>query len=256
MTKKTLYHLSAFLLVLALMACKKETLPTPLLLPHDDRSEVKYVCYITNDQRELQHDMTYLSRFYVRTDSSTGKHIHYYIENNKLIRYYGDDDGTLWQEVKLDLAVYALNAGYPYREPIPFSYWKPIFRKKQGFGSEWDVNVDTTYTVDDSTNQPHEFQFTFAGEARLDGWTDLIVPARRDSALRVLNVHWKSFTQSVYDRTAKDSVWVQRGEGREFFHPQFGLARSMSDYTVMRKNQAPVSRKSTMDLYYMLIPNR
>ena len=130
--KKTLIAIA--LLCAALNCSKREEIPTPALLPLQEGSQIKYVSYLTDSLRQIQHQMEYIPRYYVRSDSSTAGKRHYYVEKNRLCSYRVDTKGGLDAEVQLDLSAYAAAAGFPYKEPILFSYWRPLFRKEEGFG--------------------------------------------------------------------------------------------------------------------------
>jgi len=231
-------------------------IPTPVLLPLEENSEIKYISYVTDGLKQIQHQLEYIPRFYVRTDSSGKKNIHYYIENNKLNSYIVDEQGTLATRVQLDLATYSLAAGFPYREPVPYSYQRLVFKKQEGFGTSWSVEADTQFVQFDAQQQPHTLAYGHRGYARLEGWTSLAVPASKTENLQVLDVRWRHLLNYLLDKTTGDTLWVQRGEGHEYFEPRFGLARSMSNYTIRKKGEAPVYRLSTMDLYLMIIPSK
>ena len=235
---------------------KKEIIPTPVLLPLVEGSEIKYVSFVTDSLKAIQHQLEYLPRHYVRSDEINGKERHFYVENNRLNNYSVLKNGAIETRVQVDIAAFAAAAGLPYSQPVPFSYLRVIFRKEKGFGTSWKVYADTTVIVKDREQQPRTLSFVHEADARLEDWTDLYVPASPKEKLRVLNVHWLHFRNYLYDHTTGDTLWVQRGEGRELFHPEFGLARAMSNYTTRKKGEAAIYRQSTMDLYLMVIPSK
>ena len=235
---------------------KKDSIPTPILLPLMENSEIKYVSYVTDSLRQIQHQMEYGSRFYLRTDSVENKQVHYYLEKNKRNFYTVDEHGTVVTAIELDLASYGLAGGFPYQQPIPFAYPRTVFKKERGFGTTWTVQADTQFVLADAQGQPHRLEFCHHSEARLQGLEQVTVPASPGKPLKVLDVRWPRFVNYLYDHTTGDTLWVQRGEGHEYFEPRFGLARSMSNYTIRKKGEAPVYRLSTMDLYLMIIPSK
>ncbi|NLP10722.1 hypothetical protein GX408_10040 [bacterium] len=246
-----------FLPVILLAVCtKRQDIPTPPLLPLAEHSEIKYVSYVTDSLKRIQHQLEYLPRYFSRTDSSGGVKVHYYIENHRLNSYREDADGTLTACVHLDLAGFAFTAGFPYREPIPFSYQRVIFKKQKRFRTVWSVQADTQFVALDGQGQPHTLEFGHRGVARLNGWVEVTVPAAHYEKLRTLNVHWLRLYNYLYDHTAGDTLWSQNGDGNEYFEPRFGLARVAGNYTVRKKGAAPVYRMSTMDLYLMIIPSQ
>ncbi|OPZ67293.1 MAG: hypothetical protein BWY83_02648 [bacterium ADurb.Bin478] len=243
--------------MLLFAACdKRQNIPTPLLLPLVEKSEIKYVSYVTDSLKQIQHQLEYLPRYFSRTDSSGREKVHYYIENNRLNSYREDADGTLTARVHLDLAGFAQAAGFPYREPSPFSYQRVIFKKQQRFRTTWSVQADTQFVALDAQGQSHTLEFGHRGFARLKGWADVTVPASHNEKLRTLNVQWPRLYNYLYDRTAGDTLWSQNGDGNEYFEPRFGLARVAGNYTVRKKGAAPVYCMSTMDLYLMIIPGQ
>lgn len=235
---------------------KKEVIPTPVLLPLVEGTEIKYVSFVTDSLKAIQHQLEYLPRHYVRSDEINNKQRHFYVENNRLNHYSVLKNGTIETRVQVDIAAFAAAAGLPYVQPVNFSYPRVVFRKEKGFGTRWQVHADTTVIIHDKLQQPRTLSFVHEADARLEEWTDLFVPASPKEKLHVLNVHWLHFTNYLYDHSSGDTLWVQRGEGREFFHPEFGLARAMSNYTTRKKGEAAIYRQSTMDLYLMVIPNK
>ncbi|HNW60232.1 MAG TPA: hypothetical protein PKI62_11190 [bacterium] len=233
---------------------KRESIPVPVYLPLSEGSQIKYVSYVTDSLRRIQHAMEYFPRYYLRSDSSTAIKRHFYIENNKLNSYSVDPQGRITTHVAVDLATYAAAAGFPYRAPVPFAYPRQVFSKEKGFGTTWSARADTQFTVLDTASQPRTLEFGYRGEARLAGWAEITVPASKFEKLHVLDVHWPRLVNYLIDHDSGDTLWVQHGAGHEYFDPRFGLARSTSDYTVHKKGEAPVYRQSTLDLYLMLIP--
>jgi hypothetical protein len=255
--KKTVLGIGFIIALIIVSSCgKKEKIPVPVLLPLQEGSQIKYVSYVTDSLRQIQHVLEYIPRYYVRTDSSAGLKRYYYVEKNKLNSYLVDEKGCLSTRIQLDLAAYATMAGFPYHEPISFSYWRPIFKKEEGFGTNWTVQADTQFVIYDAQQKLHALEFGHHSKARLDGWSDIYVPASKGEKMRVLNVHWLEFRNFLYDSGSGDTLWVQRGEGRELFEPKFGLARAMNNYTTRKKGEAPQYRQSTLDLYLMIIPGK
>jgi uncharacterized protein YbdZ (MbtH family) len=246
--------LAALASILAVCGPKK-TIPTPVLLPLAEGSQIKYVSYVTDRLKQIQHQLEYIPRYYSHSDSLQQPKIHYYIEANKLNQYSVDERGTLISRANVDLSTFALAAGFPYREPISFSYPRKIFEKRNGFGSVWSVKADTQIVVLDSLQKPHQLGFGHRGTACLEGWSEVAVPASPSAKLKVLDVHWTQLQNYLIDSTSGDTLWVQRGEGHEYFEPRFGLARATKNYTVQKKGESPAYRQSTMDLYLMIIPS-
>jgi hypothetical protein len=243
--------------ILFSLACRKqEEIPVPVLLPLKEGSQIKYVSYVTDSLKQIKHQLEYIPRYYVRTDSTVRVKRHYFVERNKLSSYRVDSKGKIETWIQIDLAAYAAAAGFPYHEPVEFSYWRPVFQKEKGFGTQWTAAADTEFTLVDAQQKTHKIAFGHRGKARLDGWAEITVPASKGEKLRVLNVHWLEYSNFLVDRESGDTLWVQRGEGRELFEPSFGMARAMSNYTTRRKGEAPIYRQSTLDLYLMMIPGK
>ncbi len=235
---------------------KRESIPVPVFLPLAEGSQIKYVSYVTDSLRRIQHALEYFPRYYVRSDSSTAVKRHYYIENNKLNSYSVDPQGRITLQVQVDLATYAAAAGFPYGMPVFFSYPRLAFDKTRGVGTTWSVRADTQFIVVDAEKNARALEFGYRGEARLEGWSEVTVPASHGQKLKVLDVRWPLLLNYLRDRASGDTLWVQRGEGHEYFDPRFGLARSTNNYTIRKKSEAPVYRQSTLDLYLMIIPSK
>lgn len=255
--KKTLTSFCLFIVMILFAGCgKRESIPVPVYLPLVEGSQIKYVSYVTDSLRRIQHELEYFPRYYVRSDSTTAIKRHYYIENNQLNSYTVDPQGRITLQVQVDLATYAAAAGFAYHEPVPFRYPRTVFDKSRGVGTTWSVRADTQFVTVDGTNSTRTLEYGYRGEARLEGWSEVTVPASRGQKLRVLDIRWPRLMNYLRDQTTGDTLWVQRGEGHEYFDPRFGLARSTNNYTIRKQDDRPVYRQSTLDLYLMLIPNK
>ncbi len=244
-----------FILVigLAVINCSKHSLPpTPFLLLLQEDARTQYVSYVTNEKKELLHAMDYIDRNYVRSDTIADKIVHYFLEKGQIYGFYIDKEGSLWQEVKIDLAVYALNAGFTYREPIAFSYWKPLIKRNKGIGTSWSTAAQQTFVVYDSLNRPHTLKYSFEGQATLVGWAEVIVPANRNNLMKTIHVRWNHFSNTLFDLTDDCLVWQQKGEAGDYFDPEIGLIRSIADYTITKRDGKGISRKSTFELYLLI----
>ena len=236
--------------------CQRAADKAPLLLPLEEKARVQYVSYVTNEKNELLYTMDYFDRQYVRADTASDQITHYYIEKNQLKRFYTEERNTIFQEIKIDLAAYAVNGGFPYHNSIPFSYWKPVFKNDRGKGTSWSVHADTQFVCLDASGKPHTLHYRFSGKARFDGWSKIFVPADRTREFKVLHVHWPEFENSLFDLTDNENVWLQKGSASDYFEPEFGLLRSIADYTISKKKEPAVKRKSTWELYLLLIPGK
>jgi len=241
-------------LVIGSASCHKRFDQALVFMPANEKARVQFISYVTNDKKELLHTMEYYDRQYLRADTVGNQIVHYYIEQNQIKRFYTDPQGAIHQEVKVDLATFALQGGFRYQAPALFSYWKTAYDKRDGIGTSWKFKVDTTFAAVDSLGRTHALRYTASGKARLAGWTKLIVPADRTRKLDVVQVKWPEFENQLYDITSGDWVWRQQGKADDFFEPTFGLVRSMADYTQKTGNRPAVARSSTYELYLMILP--
>lgn len=233
--------------------CSKQSLPkTPLLLLLQPDARTQYISYVTNEKKELLHAMDYIDRNYVRSDTIANKIVHYFVERGKLHGFYVDKEGTLWQEIKMDLAALALNAGFVYREPIEFSFWKPLLKRNKGIGTTWSISAQQTFVVYDSLNHPHTLRYSYEGTATLAGWAKIIVPANRGNLMKAIQVKWNHFSNTLYDLTDDRVVWEQKGDASDYFDPEVGLLRSIADYSVRKHSGEELIRKSTFELYLLI----
>lgn len=244
------------LAILALSCSRHAEIPVPVLLPLEQGSEIKYVSYVTDSLKQILHPLEYFPRYYVRSDSSASVQKHYYIENKQLNYYQVDRHGEIATRVVLDLGAFAAAAGLPYTEPIPFTYWRTVFKKDRGIGTRWSVAVDTQIVVRDAAAQLRTLKFGHFGQARLEDWTEVTVPASKGEILRVLNVHWTDMVTFLYEPASGDTLWSQHAEARELYEPRFGLTRSMSSYRIHKLGSPSLYRQSTMDLYLLMIPDK
>jgi hypothetical protein len=223
-------------------------------MPANEKARVQFISYVTNEKKELLHTMEYSDRQYLRADTLGKQIVHYYVEQNQIKRFYTDPQGVIHQEVKVDLATFALQGGFRYSDPVLFSYWKTAYDKRNGIGTSWKLQVDTTFAAVDSLGRIHALRFTASGKARLAGWTKLTVPAERTKSLDVVQVKWAEFENKLYDITRDEWVWRQQGKADDFFEPKYGLVRNMADYILQPGKKPEITRSSTYELYLMILP--
>lgn len=234
--------------------CQKSVNITPVLVPLSEKARVQFISYVTNEKKELLRAMEYFDRNYIYTDTVGTRKIHYYIEQGQLHGFYTDRQGSLFLQIKVDIASYALNAGFTYQNPILYTFWKPIFKRNDGIGTSWIVQTDTQFVALDPNGKQHTLKFQFSAKARFVGWENVRVPADKSKLFKALKVHWEKFEYSLFDMTNSEMVWLQKGDAADYFEPKFGLLRSIADYTISKKNEPDVFRKSTWELYLMILP--
>ncbi len=254
--KKYLLNSLFLIILVAFLNCEKKKEPGLLFLPVNPDAKLKFISYVTNEKNEIIHQFEYFERQYIYTDTVGSRLIHHYLDHNKLAAFYQDDSGTIWNQTNIDLAALAVGFGFKYQDSVAFSYWKPVIKMHKGIGTSWNLKADTTFRLVDSEGKEHLLQYDFSGNAKYQGWKEIIVPENRNKKMTVRQVQWDQFKYFIYDQTSGDSLLVQEGTASDYFDPELGLIRATVDYTQKVKDKPKVFQKSTFELSSKLIPEQ
>ncbi|MDW7680446.1 MAG: hypothetical protein SCK70_07760, partial [bacterium] len=190
------------------------------------------------------------------SDTIATRLIHYYIEKNKKSSFFNDDSCTIWHRTSVDLSALALSCGFTYRDSVHLVFRKPVFKVNNGVNTRWNLKIDTMFSARAADGAEHLLQYKFSGSAQYKGWSEVTVPENQTRRLKVRHVQWNPVQYLLYDRTTNDTLYVHHGTASDYFEPELGLVRSISDYEVTWKGKPTALRKSTWELYQVFIPSQ
>ena len=238
------------ILVPLFLFCEKEPVRPVIIHPHTN-SQLNFAGFTTNQDEEILHSISHHSKMYVNSDTLADKIIHRYMEQNKLLKFYNDTQGSLFNQVHYDLAAQSINFGFPYQGEVVFSFWRPEFLANQ---KSWDFSADTTFSLSDSVQQMHQLYFSYSGIAHHMGSFDIFVPENHENSYHALAVEWNPFETLLLDQTTQDTLFYQKGILRHFFEPNLGLIRVLSDYNLSQSGKKNQFLKSTWELLSVDVP--
>jgi len=252
------YFVCVFLIIIAIVSasCKKKMESCPIFFPVKPDAKLSFMSYVTTPQNEILYPFEYFDRRYAYTDTIAARLIHYYIEKNKKSSFLTDDSCTIWHRTSVDLSALALSCGFAYRDSVHLVFWKPVIKVNKGVNTRWSFKIDTTFYGLAADGAEHLLHYKFSGSAQYKGWSEVIVPENRTRRLKVRHVQWNPIQYLLYDRTTNDTLYSHQGTASDYFEPELGLVRSISDYDVTWKGKPMASRKSTWELYQVLIPSQ
>jgi len=242
------------ILMIAGLGCSKKKEPCPVFYPVREGAKLNFISYVTNRNNEILYPFDYSERRYIYSDTVAGKVIHYYIEKGALCSFFYDDSCTIWNKIPMDLAALAVSCGFTYRDSVILSFWKPVIKVHHGVNTAWHVHKDTTFVAPPSDGKDHVLRYEFSGSAQYKGWTQVIVPENRTKKLSVRQVTWEPVSYLLYDQTTNDTLFFKSGSASDYFEPELGLVRSISDYDLLLKGKPKTFQKSTYELYHIFLP--
>jgi hypothetical protein len=232
------------LLLIFILSCGQDRF-APVVIKTEPGSILNFAGFTTNDEKEILHNISHFPKTYIGADTAKERIVHRYLVKNNLLRFYTTEDRSLYEQSQVDLASLSLSLGFPFEKPLVFTFWKQSYSGTKG---KWQVDVDTTFTLHDSTGQEHRLSYRFSATGYDRGMTEVYVPEDRFQPYQVLRVEWDPFQSTLYDHTSGDSLLIQKGTQNLFYEPRLGMIRMLSDYTLEEKGASPVPRKSTWEL--------
>ncbi|MDZ7377019.1 MAG: hypothetical protein ONB13_10400, partial [candidate division KSB1 bacterium] len=76
----------------------------------------------------------------------------------------------------------------------------------------------------------------------------------RTKKLKVRQVTWQPISFLLYDETSNDTLFHKIGTASDYFEPELGLVRAISDYDLLLKGNPKTFQKSTYELYHIFLP--
>ena len=244
------------LLQIIVFSCgKKEDMPHMSVMPQIEGAELEFRGFVADDEDELLSDIHKFSRRVVHKDTIDHKVIHYYISSNQRTPFYTDKEGTVWERQTEDVSVRMSMYGYFPVTPIKLSYWKALLKVDSGVGSQWEVNIDTTFQAKDIEGKKHVLRYVHQGKARNEGWTTAFIPEVYQY-VDAVDAHWYELNTFLINETSGDSLYISRGTAHQYFEPKLGAIKYITDFIQKEQGKEPISLHGTWELLGQNIPEQ
>jgi len=239
---------------LGLQACNQPETARVSVMPLVDKAALHFRGFVTNVNGDLVSDIKNFTRTVIRRDSVDHKPVHVYLSESQQTSFYADEAGTVWERATEDLGLRVVSYGLSYRAPIIFSYWHPLLKVDKGQGTKWQVEVDTTFETLDLKGETQRIRYRYEGKARYEGWTEVIVPESK-KPYRAMTAYWYAANTFITNATRGDSLFASRGWARQYFTPELGAIKYITDFTKSEIGKKPVSLRGTWELMGKNIPD-
>lgn len=228
-------------------ACKKTEAINATIVPLKGDETLYFRGYVTDDAKELVSKIHDFSRSFSGIDTLNGKQVYLYSSNGKSTPFYIDKKGTIRELRTFNLGDRLLVYNIRTAEPVQIKYWETVFKKDKGVGTEWQVVVDTTVSALGAGAKPIQIRYHYSAKARNEGWQQTFIPKTYDY-VRAVDVYWYDIETYIINVTAKDSLFVRRGTAHQYFDPDLGVIKYISDYKEKGQDTSYVSRHGTWEL--------
>lgn len=244
----------------ALLSCNKKEEVTVYALPEVNNAEMFYRGFVTDDNEELVSEIYNFSKKVTRTDTVNGQSVFVYnvggqngANRGRDTFFYTDEDGTVWERTIVDIGARVVNYGFSYRTPQLFSPWEILLKMDDGVGTEWEVNQDTTFSVYSLDGQTHEIRYIKKGKARFEGRSLTFLPELQEN-VEALDAHWYDLSTYFIDQTTSDTLFATEGIAHQYFTPESGAVKYVTNFTQKEKNQEKRALRGTWELMRKEIP--
>jgi len=239
------------LMVFLLFSCGKKEEPEQFfsVLPKDPEQELHFRGYVTDENEKLLSEIYYFSRKLVDTDTTNGHAVQVYESNGDIMKFYVDDAGTIWQLNEVDVGKRIVVYNLSYKQPLIVRNWEILLKIDGGKGTEWSVNIDTTFEALNLEGEPQVIRYVKQGKARYEGWTKAFIPEPDTyNYVPAVDAHWYDLNSYIINETADDTLFASLGSAHQYFHSELGAIKFITDFTKKEIGQEPVVLHGTWEL--------
>lgn len=239
----------ASLAIFLFFSCKKEEPVYFSVLPDDKEKELHFRGYVTDENEELLSQIYYFSRKLVEQDTTNGHAEYVYESNDERTKFYVDDAGTIWQLNEDDIGKRIVMYDLSYKQPLIARYWQILLKLDEGKGTEWRVNVDTTFKAVNLEGDPQVIRYVKQGKARYEGWTKAFIPEPTIyNNIPVVEANWYELNSYIINQTTGDTLFASLGTAHQYFDPELGAIKYITDFTKNEIGKEPVLLQGTWEL--------
>jgi len=244
------------MIILISFSCRDEEEQVRVsVMPLNVGAELHFRGFVTDSEEELVSQIHNFSRKVVYEDTLSKQPIFAYISNNKKTKFYTEANGTVWQYHSENLGDRILQYGLSYKQPVVLSYWEILLKVDEGVGTEWSVLIDTTFDAVSLDGKPQRIQYLKQGEGRYEGWTETFIPEPNTyNYVPVVDAHWYELNTYLLNQTTGDTLFSSSGTAHQYFEPDLGSIKYISDFTKTEIGQPTIPLHGTWELMAKDIP--
>jgi len=223
------------------------------VLPEKLNAELHFRGFVTDEKEELVSEIYNFSKAVTLRDTIDGKPVFGYMANGKKNYFYTDEDGTVWEKSVNDIGARIIVYGFAYREPLLISDWEILLKVDNGAGTEWEVAIDTTFDAITGKGKTQQIRYVKKGKAVFDGWSETFLPEPYQN-VRALDAYWHDLQTYIINATTSDTLFSTIGTAHQYFLPDIGSVKYISNFIKTEKGQEPVELRGTWELMRKEIP--
>ncbi len=244
-----------FLVIIAvsIFSCSKNDETRTTVLPEKLNSELHFRGFVTDEDEELLSKIHNFSKTVTMQDTVDGQPIWGYIANGKKVFFYTDDNGTVWEKNINDIGGRVVAYGFSYRDPLIIADWEILLRVDDGVGTEWETSVDTTFNAFTNSGETQVIRFIKNGKARYDGLSQTFLP-ESNKIVHALDAFWYELETHIVNQSTSDTLFSTVGSAHQYFLPEVGSVKYISNFTKTEKDQEDVKLLGTWELMRKEIP--
>lgn len=254
--QRCLVFMSILLLGQFLFSCKNAGMVKTervSILPETKGAVLSFRGYVTDEDEQLVDKIYSFDRRVVGTDSIDGHAAFQYMTDKEPGYFYTDDNATVWEYGKIDIAARITAFNFRYEKPFIISGWEIKLKQDEGEGTLWSAHIDTTFEATTMAGEKATIRYIKSGKARYDGWTEtFLVEPYKD--VPVMDANWYDLQTFILNETTGDTLLGTKGIAHEYFDPKLGAVKYISNYRKYEIGKAPIPLRGTWELLKYTIP--
>ncbi|MFQ5650526.1 MAG: hypothetical protein ACE5IY_11340 [bacterium] len=238
----------------SLISCRKSDSITINALPQEIGSELYFRGFVTDEEEQLVSEIHNFSKKVTRRDTVDGKPVFVYTvgsgnaaDRTKESYFYTDEDGTVWEHNTTDVGAQLVAYGFSYRNPILLPAWQTLLKVDEGEGTEWQIDIDTTYSAITLSGETQTVRYVKHGRARYEGWSETFLPEPY-KYIPALDVYWYELRTTIINETTSDTLFATEGIAHQYFTPELGAVKYVTNFTLYEQGKEAVARRGTWEL--------
>ncbi len=241
------------LFAVSILSCKNDAEVAASAIPEIINSELHFRGFVTDEDEELVSSIHNFTKKVTRRDTVDGRNVFAYVSNDREFFSYTDENGTVWERTTTDVGARIATYGFSYRQPVIVTTWEALLKLDQGVGTEWSVEIDTTFSALTMAGQTEAIRYIKKGKARYEGWVDTFLPDEYKN-VKVMGAHWYDLDIYIINETTSDTLFATEGEAHHYFVPKLGGVKYITNFVKSELDQPNVPLRGTWELMSRDIP--
>lgn len=239
--------------VATILSCNKKEEIRVTVLPEKLNAELHFRGFVTDEDEELLSKIHNFSKAVTLQDTLNGQPLFGYISGGKQVFFFTDENGTVWEKSVNDVGARIVTYGFSYRQPLIVSDWEILLKVDDGVGTEWETSIDTTFNAITNTGETQVIRFVKKGKARYDGLSETFLPELYEN-VQALDAYWYDLQTYIINQTTSDTLFSTVGNAHQYFLPEVGSVKYISNFIKTEKGQEDVKLRGTWELMRKEIP--